>query len=60
MVRFGAVAVLVMLAGCGATGPQSTASPALDSGVTSSSGGGQRALGNLPNTGVTTSTTPAR
>ena len=58
MVRFGAVAMLVMLAGCGATGPQSTVTPGLDSGITSSSGGGQRALGNQPNIGITTTPLP--
>ncbi len=34
--------------------PQSTVSPSLDSGVTSNNGGGQRALGNNSNVGVST------
>ena len=51
-----AIAVLIGLAGCASTGPgtaTSTATPA-PSGITAANGGGQRALGNLPNIGVTT------
>lgn len=42
------------LGACAGERPQSTVSPGLDSGVTSSNGGGTRALGNQPNVGVTT------
>lgn len=40
--------------------PQSTTSPGLDTGITSNNGGGQRALGNNLNQGVTTRVGPAR
>ena len=49
-----------MLTACGATQPDTVVSPKLESGITSSNGGGQRTLGNQPNVGVTTSTTPAK
>ncbi len=45
------LAPFVVLAGCNASPPPPGAT--LDSGVTSSNGGGQRALGNLPDVGVT-------
>ena len=39
------------IAGC--NGQPSSSPPVLDSGITSSNGGGQRALGDEPNVGVT-------
>ena len=45
-----AAAALVSLNGCGDRPPPPSAT--LDSGITSSNGGGQRALGNLPNVSV--------
>jgi len=42
------------LAACAGERPQTTVSPQLESGVTSSNGGGTRALGNQPNVGVMT------
>lgn len=57
---FAAVALAcVALAACtGATSPQSTVSPQLNSGVTSENGGGMRALRN--NNSVGSVTTPVR
>lgn len=49
-----------ILAACSADRPDTTVSPKLDSGITSSNGGGQRMLGNQPDVGVTTSTAPAK
>ncbi len=49
-----------VLAACSADRPDTTVSPKLDSGITSSNGGGQRMLGNTNNMGVTTPTTPAK
>ncbi len=49
-----ASACVVALAGCASERPQSTVSPALESGITSSNGGGMRATGNVLNEGVTT------
>lgn len=54
MIRLVPVLLVSLLAACGRTGPQSTSSPNLDSGVTSSRGGATQVLGNQPNTGVTT------
>lgn len=42
------------LAACADAKPDKVVSPRLDSGITSSNGGGTRALGNQPNVGVTT------
>ena len=42
-----ASACVAALAGCASERPQSTVSPGLDSGVTSSNGGGMRATGNV-------------
>ena len=42
------------LAACGYSKPETVASPQLGSGITSSSGGGMRALSNDPDVGVTT------
>ncbi len=49
-----------VLTACAADKPDTVVSPKLESGITSSNGGGQRTLGNQPNIGVTTSTTPAK
>lgn len=46
------------LVACAGERPQSTVSPRLDSGVTSSNGGGTRALSNQPNVGVNTRVSP--
>ena len=43
-----------LLAACAEVRPSPLVSPALDSGVTSSNGGGTRTLGNQPSVGVTT------
>ena len=51
------IAVLILsglLAACSDVRPSPLVSPQLDSGVTSSNGGGTRTLGNNPNVGVTT------
>ncbi len=40
--------------------PQSTRTPGLETGITSDSGGGTRALGNTLNEGVTTRVAPTR
>ena len=45
-----AMAAVIGLAGCGDKPPPPSAT--LDSGITSSNGGGQRALGNLPDVTV--------
>ena len=44
------------LAACADARPDPVVSPRLDSGITSSNGGGMRALGNQPNIGITTRT----
>ncbi len=49
-----------LLAACAYARPDPVVSPRLDSGITSSDGGGTRALGNRPNLGVTTPVGPAR
>jgi hypothetical protein len=49
-----------ILTACAAGQPDTTVSPKLESGITSSNGGGQRMLNNQPNVGVTTSTSPAK
>lgn len=46
------------LAACANEKPNTVVSPQLDSGITSSNGGGTRALGNQPNVGITTRVTP--
>ncbi len=54
--RFTTLALMLAVAACSNTmaGPPAQ----LDTGITSSNGGGQRALGNIPNVGVTSM--PAR
>ena len=55
-----AVLVAGLLAACAGDRPDTTVSPRLDSGVTSSNGGGARALSSQPGVGVTTQVGPAR
>jgi hypothetical protein len=60
VLRIFGVPVLVMalacavLLGCAGERPQSATTPGLETGITSNNGGGERALGNQPNVGVTT------
>ena len=54
------VAACTALVGCAGERPQSATTPGLDTGITSSNGGGTRALANQPNVGVTTRVGPAR
>ena len=49
-----------LLAACAGERPDTTVSPQLDSGITSSNGGGVRALGGVPNVCIITRTGPAR
>jgi hypothetical protein len=49
-----------VLAGCAGERPQSVTTPGLETGITSSNGGGTRALGNQPDVGITTRVGPAR
>lgn len=55
-----ALFTVLILAACSAGRADTTVSPKLDSGITSSNGGGTRTLGNQPDIGVTTSTAPAK
>jgi len=55
-----ALITVCILAACSADRPDTVVSPKLDSGITSSNGGGTRTLGNQPNLGVTTPTAPAK
>lgn len=48
-----AVAVSLLSGGLAACSQQTPTVNALDTGITSSNGGGQRALGNIPNVGRT-------
>ncbi len=62
---FGLSVIAVALAcaallGCAGERPQSTTTPGLETGITSNNGGGQRALSNQPNVGITTRIGPAR
>ena len=52
------LASMVLTAGCAAEQPHKNFSPQLASGITSNNGGGQRALGGMPNMGVTTAARP--
>lgn len=52
--QFACLLALSLLAACAEMRPDPVASPRLDSGITSNNGGGQRALGDIPNVGVTT------
>lgn len=49
-----------LLAACAYARPDPVVSPRLDSGITSSNGGGTRALSNQPNVGVSTRVGAAR
>ena len=49
-----------VLAACANSRPDPIVSSQLDSGITSSNGGGKRALGSQPNVGVTTRTGTVR
>ena len=60
MFRIFAILLASLLAACADTRPDPVVSPGLDSGITSSNGGGTRTLGNQPNVGVTTRVAPAR
>ena len=52
------LSLLSLLAACADGRPNTIVSPRLDSGITSSNGGGTRALGDQPNVGVTTRVGP--
>lgn len=58
--RYAALLIVLAAAGCADVRPDPVASPRLESGVTSSGGGGAQATGNQPNVGVTTRVAPAR
>ena len=60
MIRITAILLTGLLAACADIRPDTTVSPRLESGVTSSNGGGARALNNQPGVGVTTTVGPAR
>lgn len=60
MARILVLLLATFVAGCAGARPDPVVSPKLDSGITSSNGGGARALGNQPNVGVTTRTAPAQ
>ena len=47
------VVALAALTACAGERPVPTNSPSLDSGITSSNGGGARTLGNAPSVGIT-------
>ncbi len=55
-----ATALLLGLAACAGERPQSTTTPGLNTGITNNNGGGQRALGNTGNVGITTQVSPVR
>jgi len=52
------VLTALLLSACAEERPQLTVSPKLESGVTSSNGGGARTLGNQPDVGFTTRVGP--
>ena len=52
--RTAAILLGAVLAACADVRPDTIASPRLDSGVTSSNGGGTRVLGDQPNVGIST------
>ncbi len=60
MTRITAVFLAGLLAACSDIRPDTTVSPRLDSGITSSNGGGARALGNGTGASVTTRIGPAQ
>ena len=60
MLRIFAVLLVSFVASCASVRPDPGRPPKLETGITSSNGGGARALGNQPNVGVTTRTAPAQ
>ena len=60
MIRITTILLAGLLAACAAIRPDTTVSPRLESGVTSSNGGGARARNNQPCVGVTTTVGPAQ
>ena len=65
LITFGLPTIAMALAcaallGCAGERPQSTTTSGLETGITSSNGGGTRTLGNQPNVGITTRVGPAR
>ncbi len=56
--RAAALLLATFLAACAYDRPDTVVSPQLDSGITSSNGGGARALGNQPNVGISTRVGP--
>ena len=60
MIRITAVLLTGLLAACSDIRPDTIVSPRLDSGITSSNGGGARALSDQPGASVTTRVGPAR
>ncbi len=56
MTRIATLLIISLLAACADARPDATVSPQLESGITSSDGGGTRALGNQPGVGITTRT----
>ena len=56
---FSIAAIALGLAGCAAERPQAVATPRLET-ITANNGGGQRALGNTGNVGITTQVSPVR
>lgn len=55
---FASALLCLGLAACADERPQSTFTKGLDTGITSSDGGGTRTLANQPNVGVTTRVSP--
>lgn len=54
MIRLLPLVALVLMASCADARRSPVSSPQLESGVTSSRGGGEQTLGNQPNVGITT------
>lgn len=53
-----AFSLISLLAACAYERPNTIVSPRLDSGITSSNGGGARVLGDQPNVGISTRVGP--
>ena len=60
MTRTAALLLATLLAACAGARPDPTVPPRLETGITSSNGGGTRTLGNQPDVGITTRVGPAR
>lgn len=60
MHRTAAFLLAILLAACADARPDPVVSSNLDSGITSSNGGGARALGNQPGVGMTTRVGPVQ